>query len=177
MPCPAILRCSRQFKVTNSKANHNKISSQEVKRVGVPDSSKLQIQKQITTWRYRCYLNKRCSRQFKVTNSKANHNTETLNLALPKGVPDSSKLQIQKQITTRDYIQRSRILVFPIVQSYKFKSKSQLTSALPWAQRGCSRQFKVTNSKANHNAKHIISFSCFGVPDSSKLQIQKQITT
>ena len=41
------------------------------------------------------------------------------------GVSDSSKLQIQKQITTRDEVHPFGLLVFPIVQSYKFKSKSQ----------------------------------------------------
>ena len=42
------------------------------------------------------------------------------------GVSDSSKLQIQKQITT-DFIRVQKgKKVFPIVQSYKFKSKSQL---------------------------------------------------
>ena len=41
------------------------------------------------------------------------------------GVPDSSKLQIQKQITTRGNTLVTVLSVFPIVQSYKFKSKSQ----------------------------------------------------
>ena len=67
------------------------------------------------------------------------------------GVPDSSKLQIQKQITTTKEQGNSGLGVFPIVQSYKFKSKSQLN--------GGRYVFKI------------------GVPDSSKLQIQKQITT
>ena len=42
-----------------------------------------------------------------------------------EGVPDSSKLQIQKQITTDIAHQPDQTRVFPIVQSYKFKSKSQ----------------------------------------------------
>ena len=41
------------------------------------------------------------------------------------GVPDSSKLQIQKQITTNIRIWTNYLSVFPIIQSYKFKSKSQ----------------------------------------------------
>ena len=41
------------------------------------------------------------------------------------GVPDSSKLQIQKQITTFTFTFTLGLQVFPIVQSYKFKSKSQ----------------------------------------------------
>ena len=39
------------------------------------------------------------------------------------GVPDSSKLQIQKQITTREVKSILAHEVSPIVQSYKFKSK------------------------------------------------------
>ncbi len=67
------------------------------------------------------------------------------------GVSDSSKLQIQKQITTHKYTHPSSTRVFPIVQSYKFKSKSQ-------------------------PIRYIVTFPS-GVSDSSKLQIQKQITT
>ena len=42
---------------------------------------------------------------------------------------------------------------------------------------GCFRQFKVTNSKANHNVVQVGAYGDGGVSDSSKLQIQKQITT
>ena len=67
---------------------------------GVSDSSKLQIQKQITT-------------------------SELPYPLSIEGVSDSSKLQIQKQITTDVDGMRVAVRVFPIVQSYKFKSKSQ----------------------------------------------------
>ena len=67
------------------------------------------------------------------------------------GVPDSSKLQIQKQITTNIETYSYQGRVFPIVQSYKFKSKSQQVL--------------------------LQAIAAAGVPDSSKLQIQKQITT
>ena len=66
-----------------------------------------------------------------------------------QGVPDSSKLQIQKQITTKVSVSAAATVVFPIVQSYKFKSKSQLNEDI---------------DDAN-----------IGVPDSSKLQIQQQM--
>ena len=68
-----------------------------------------------------------------------------------RGVSDSSKLQIQKQITTLGSGVPGGAAVFPIVQSYKFKSKSQHLMLA-----------RLQNS---------------GVSDSSKLQIQKQITT
>ena len=65
------------------------------------------------------------------------------------GVSDSSKLQIQKQITTHKQMVLEAAMVFPIVQSYKFKSKSQL---------------RITDREPTT-----------GVSDSSKLQIQKQM--
>ena len=170
---------------------------------GVPDSSKLQIQKQITTperhnleklevfpivqsYKFKSKSQRfvpyrliwdGCSRQFKVTNSKANHNEHLMIFMAKDGVPDSSKLQIQKQITTIFYHFSFDFEVFPIVQSYKFKSKSQHPPSNLVHTRRCSRQFKVTNSKANHNTDSCLMLPWPGVPDSSKLQIQKQITT
>ena len=170
---------------------------------GVSDSSKLQIQKQITTEKCSATYRNRvfpivqsykfksksqprlregfcliwCFRQFKVTNSSLNHNPPYAIHQRVAGVSDSSKLQIQKQITTRSSSIRSRVGVFPIVQSYKFKSKSQPPRREMRAVEGCFRQFKVTNSKANHNSGAWSIRRCCGVSDSSKLQIQKQITT
>ena len=118
-----------------------------------------------------------CFRQFKVTNSKANHNEGLDNAQRAAGVSDSSKLQIQKQITTVASSVCKLSLVFPIVQSYKFKSKSQQDAHSPLEKSWCFRQFKVTNSKANHNATDLSPVIQLGVSDSSKLQIQKQITT
>ena len=117
-------------------------------RAGVSDSSKLQIQKQITTRNCAAILDKRCFRQFKVTNSKANHNLATQSVYDAYGVSDSSKLQIQKQITTIMTFLPLFSWVFPIVQIQK-----QITTLfVSQTQRmGCFRQFKVTNSKANHN--------------------------
>ena len=118
-----------------------------------------------------------CFRQFKVTNSKANHNGPKEAAEIAQGVSDSSKLQIQKQITTARSSNRGSTWVFPIVQSYKFKSKSQQRKNDPAQEKWCFRQFKVTNSKANHNLQLAANLSTAGVSDSSKLQIQKQITT
>ena len=82
--------------------------------LGVSDSSKLQIQKQITT-------------------------VGTLSATALTGVSDSSKLQIQKQITTGVPVRHQRHQVFPIVQSYKFKSKSQQMQAKESRRRWCFR--------------------------------------
>ena len=92
---------------------------------GVPDSSKLQIQKQITTsasWLPVPRLVFPIVQSYKFK-SKSQRHEETIHP--PLGVPDSSKLQIQKQITTQELAEIVGALVFPIVQSYKFKSKSQ----------------------------------------------------
>ena len=118
---------------------------------GVSDSSKLQIQKQITT--HLTTLRRKMqvfpivqSYKFKSKSQRMPYGTGGV-----LGVSDSSKLQIQKQITTVCSLSSYMGWVFPIVQSYKFKSKSQLYFLLCQINRGVS--------------------------DSSKLQIQKQITT
>ena len=96
------------------------------KHGGVFDISKIQIQKQITTalnccqWLYlvclifqrykfksksqhyrsSCMRGDGCVWYFKDTNSKANHNYNSIFGNAPAGVFDISKIQIQKQITT-----------------------------------------------------------------------------
>ena len=120
-----------------SKSQQNRCRSPE--HQGVPDSSKLQIQKQITTKRI---LKPTIETVFPIVQSyKFKSKSQRLFKILDygMGVPDSSKLQIQKQITTVWERQAMMGRVFPIVQSYKFKSKSQPRSASrlppPW----CSR--------------------------------------
>ena len=69
---------------------------------GVFGISKVQIQKQITTWLWRWREARRCIWYFKGTNSKANHNLPLMYIILVFGVFGISKVQIQKQITTSD---------------------------------------------------------------------------
>ena len=93
---------------------------------GVPDSSKLQIQKQITTLDGAAYP---LLPVFPIVQSykfKSKSQPGGCSPRCARGVPDSSKLQIQKQITTILTGKAVDDKVFPIVQSYKFKSKSQL---------------------------------------------------
>ena len=108
-------------------------------RQGVPDSSKLQIQKQITT-RRGCGC---CAwRVFPIVQSyKFKSKSQRIGYKGSKndGVPDSSKLQIQKQITTMSTTHFNWNEVFPIVQSYKFNSKSQPGSGAKMVLRRCSQ--------------------------------------
>ena len=93
----------------------------------------------------------RCIWYFKDTNSKANHNKARDVMEFRWGVFDISKIQIQKQITTRSKLRKTTEKVYLIFQRYKFKSKSQQV------------EMKAFTKK--------------GVFDISKIQIQKQITT
>ena len=117
--------CIWYFKDTNSKANHNDRHTRHIELTGVFDISKIQIQKQITTYMLVVVLLMGCIWYFKDTNSKANHNY------------DARKGFISP--------------VYLIFQRYKFKSKSQLFEWYNTACGWCIWYFKDTNSKANHN--------------------------
>ena len=92
-----------------------------------------------------------CFQWFKGTNLKANHNARTIFLLSFLVVSNGSKVQIWKQITTPMQQKLQAASLFPMVQRYKFESKSQLASqkVVDWF--GCFQWFKGTNLKANHN--------------------------
>ena len=119
------MRCIWHFKDTNSKANHNYLQESLNYIFGVFDISKIQIQKQITTYLWTFIGRNRCIWHFKDTNSKANHNP-----------------------VVKDGYEGKVYLTF---QRYKFKSKSQRRCVWYTWRRGCIWHFKDTNSKANHN--------------------------
>ena len=94
-------RCAWYFKDTNSKANYNKTQSRKTLNNGVLDISKIQIQKQITTgygthrfWWWVCLI-------FQRYKFKSKLQPAGLSIYKNRGVLDISKIQIQKQITTR----------------------------------------------------------------------------
>ena len=93
--------CIWCFKDTNSKANHNNAVNILADCDGVFGVSKIQIQKQITTYAMNDREIEWCIWCFKDTNSKANHNSSFTFHAWITGVFGVSKIQIQKQITTR----------------------------------------------------------------------------
>ena len=198
-----ITRCFRQFKVTNSKANHNALNNvlSYYQVFPIVQSYKFKSKSQLTSeygpttlrvfpivqsYKFKSksqrlmnteLLGVRCFRQFKVTNSKANHNLRLNMDPQHLGVSDSSKLQIQKQITTVQFwpvYDRGCFRQFKVTNS---KANHNFGAPVSSVDRRCFRQFKVTNSKANHNRRRWYACRRKGVSDSSKLQIQKQITT
>ena len=62
-------------------------------------------------------------------------------------------------------------LLFPMVQRYKFESKSQRGSENEAGSTGCFQWFKDTNLKVNHNWLSNAAFTCCVVSNGSKIQI------
>ena len=168
----------------------------------VSNGSKVQIWKQITTCVKRSYFVKCCFQWFKGTNLKANHNESISLFPNDAAVSNGSKVQIWKQITTGHALRQVDLELFPMVQRYKFESKSQrLWHHCPRGWR-CFQWFKGTNLKANHNCwigrkdnvwlfpmvqrykfesksqrKIKDNAPAIAVSNGSKVQIWKQITT
>ena len=92
-------------------------------------------------------------------------------------VSNGSKVQIWKQITTisQDITKTSKL--FPMVQRYKFESKSQPIQVHTIVFSCCFQWFKGTNLKANHNIDKKVARERAVVSNGSKVQIWKQITT
>ena len=169
--------CFLWLKGTNLKANHNFRSLLFSRPIAVSCGSKVQIWKQITTllprwlkWlklfpvaqRYkfesksqpsgiRLETNASCFLWLKGTNLKANHNYVCRSGLCDWAVSCGSKVQIWKQITTRNHRSQEWQWLFPVAQRYKFESKSQrsVNSFQRWL--GCFLWLKGTNLKANHN--------------------------
>ena len=143
----------------------------------VSNGSKVQIWKQITTVGEYGSNFGRCFQWFKGTNLKANHNQDISTYRTGYVVSNGSKVQIWKQITTDVLKGVGSFLLFPMVQRYKFESKSQPLLAGYLAFAGCFQWFKGTNLKANHNKGFDIMQEKLVVSNGSKVQIWKQITT
>ena len=86
-----------------------------------------------------------CFQWFKDTNLKVNHNAE-------KELFDYNKL-------------------FPMVQRYKFESKSQQDCEVCFGRRCCFQWFKDTNLKVNHNLDITEQMKNQVVSNGSKIQI------
>ena len=125
----------------------------------------------------RVFASWRCFQWFKDTNLKANHNLPHWTIIGACAVSNGSKIQIWKQITTHPVLIQRFPQLFPMVQRYKFESKSQPVSAWWWASPSCFQWFKDTNLKANHNVVHGVDAQELAVSNGSKIQIWKQITT
>ena len=62
-------------------------------------------------------------------------------------------------------------MLFPMVQRYKFESKSQPELVLLSLLECCFQWFKDTNLKVNHNGITLIRYSIGVVSNGSKIQI------
>ena len=62
-------------------------------------------------------------------------------------------------------------MLFPMVQRYKFESKSQPQQLTYEMARSCFQWFKDTNLKVNHNSKYTHNINIFVVSNGSKIQI------
>ena len=169
--------CFQWFKGTNLKANHNYIPLSATVRPAVSNGSKVQIWKQITTNRVTFFLHASCFQWFKGTNLKANHNLTEASPLPVVAVSNGSKVQIWKQITTLAPVLLQDQRLFPMVQRYKFESKSQRLNKRITLCPGCFQWFKGTNLKANHNVTVNVWLRKNAVSNGSKVQIWKQITT
>ena len=143
--------CCCYRKGTNFQANHNK----ELTRVWlahvVVATAKVQIFKQIATSTKIIIIFESCCCYRKGTNFQANHNHLGSGIISQSVVVATAKVQIFKQITTRQ------------------------TQTSPSACCCCYR--KGTNFQANHNALEDVNETLQVVVATAKVQIFKQITT
>ena len=117
--------CFRYHKGTDFQANHNYSGIALKHGHVVLDTTKVQIFKQITTL-FACRLRPNsCFRYHKGTDFQANHNTLLIGLRSAYVVLDTTKVQIFKQITTKDLSYYELPALFQIPQRYRFSSKSQ----------------------------------------------------
>ena len=92
-------------------------------------------------------------------------------------VLDTTKVQIFKQITTKNGVNPRRLLLFQIPQRYRFSSKSQHKNCSTKLTVSCFRYHKGTDFQANHNKYTSDRILLTVVLDTTKVQIFKQITT
>ena len=118
-----------------------------------------------------------CFRYHKGTDFQANHNSINQGGEILKVVLDTTKVQIFKQITTKDSTEALNALLFQIPQRYRFSSKSQHKHGLLPLGECCFRYHKGTDFQANHNVASALPMQLQVVLDTTKVQIFKQITT
>ena len=169
--------CFQWFKGTNLKANHN-LKLWEILILKLfPMVQRYKFESKSQLRRSNMFNNASCFQWFKGTNLKANHNLMRLCKLLFSVVSNGSKVQIWKQITTDTCVELDGEALFPMVQRYKFESKSQPipSSIMPY--------FVVSNGSKVQIWKQITTACSYGnsgsriVSNGSKIRIWKQITT
>ena len=120
-------------------------------RKAVSNGSKVQIWKQITTVPVLAKDEEMLFPMVQRYKFESKSQRETNQNYCINAVSNGSKVQIWKQITTYAGKRHFRKELFPMVQRYKFESKSQLENYGLGTQICCFQWFKGTNLKANHN--------------------------
>ena len=143
--------CFRYHKGTDFQANHNSFFASVYSRPVVLDTTKVQIFKQITTLPMVSFTTSSCFRYHKGTDFQANHNASKPSQQPLLVVLDTTKVQIFKQITTTDAVNK-------VIHR-------------------CFRYHKGTDFQANHNFITKLTKDVLVVLDTTKVQIFKQITT
>ena len=170
-------RCFRYHKGTDFQANHNCLCllCRRLMLFQIPQryrfsSKSQQVGGSVFFWF--C-----CFRYHKGTDFQANHNKRQRQSIGKLVVLDTTKVQIFKQITTWQDVQRTARVLFQIPQRYRFSSKSQHHFIRIVARFCCFRYHKGTDFQANHNPLRPKIKSLSVVLDTTKVQIFKQITT
>ena len=117
--------CFQWFKDTNLKVNHNCLRVLQRKLSLFPMVQRYKFESKSQLDDIIDYDKYCCFQWFKDTNLKVNHNGLLLLVVI--------------------------MLLFPMVQRYKFESKSQLVQRSICAKSSCFQWFKDTNLKVNHN--------------------------
>ena len=125
--------CFQWFKGTNLKANHNTLLLVLLSAFAVSNGSKVQIWKQITTSRKVCIFAYRLFPMVQRYKFESKSQLVRVWGQQRNAVSNGSKVQIWKQITTFRQVRFPAARLFPMVQRYKFESKSQLLFDLPYS--------------------------------------------
>ena len=143
--------CFQWFKGTNLKANHNSAISVRWPCLLFPMVQRYKFESKSQLIGIISNIPWSCFQWFKGTNLKANHNKHLLIKRIIQVVSNGSKVQIWKQITTDAFVWNDVDELFPMVQRYKFESKSQLSKSLSNRSNRRFSLHKDTHLKANHN--------------------------
>ena len=92
-----------------------------------------------------------CIIWYKDTNLKAIHNDTSNTHYNATVVLSDTKIQIWKQFTTDFTVASSKMMLYYLIQRYKFESNSQPKSCVNWKSFCCIIWYKDTNLKAIHN--------------------------
>ena len=133
----------QRYKFESKSQLHGNNQKSALELFSMVQRYKFESKSQLPTWRY--YYSRCCFQWSKDTNLKANHNNI--------------------------YRYEKDIVLFSMVQRYKFESKSQHFCATASASPCCFQWSKDTNLKANHNSQSWLAGIIQVVFNGPKIQI------